>query len=392
MAHLVTEKLLGKLQLWSYLKSIIYSDPNSRIQINRSIEEKPADGRSKRQVTNNIKIQNGRYNNMSKFDRSHFWPCPYAENKDAQGAANKDRLPEVQNSIEVTSAQHPVTQESKVRPLPLHTTEDVFNEWGAVLRHQDEIDKKLQQQNYEKAKLRQVNYKKELDKQYQELQNKRKGVLGDQMKKEEELIKYQEKLIDQRAKQEEAKRQKFKEDQKSDAMAGFSDLQVKKQQDKMMRDLERDMQREKVQMEQKLQNDMKHQNMTKKKQEENEYLNILSMQAKERQHKLRQEKDTDKQFGIAESIKLNNEEQARNRFFDKLKKIQDTNDQKHKRLLHYMSQDQSVLSSKKDEATYIKNIEIGEKKAVRKEFSDKQNRDKNMKLNNEMLSKQLEEK
>lgn len=392
MVHSETAKLLGKLQLCAYLDTRNYSDQNSRIQINRSIEEKPADGRSRRQVASNIKIQNGRYGNMSKFDRRHYWPCPYAGNKESQGAGNKDKLPEVQNPVEVSHAQHPVTQESKIRPLPLHTTEDVFNEWGAVLRHQDEIDKKIQQQNYEKMKQRQVNYKKELDKQYQELQNKRKGVLGDQMKKEEELIKYQEKLIDQRAKQEEVKRQKLKEDQKVDALAGFSELQVKKQQDRMMRDMERDMHREKVQMEQKIQNDLKHKNMTKKKQEENEYYNILSMQAKERQHKLKQEKDTDKQFSIAETIKLNNEEKARNRFFDKLKKIQDTNDQKHKRLLNFMSQDPSVLSSKKDEATYIKNIELGEKRAVQKEFSDKQNRDKNMKLNNEMLSKQLEEK
>lgn len=67
----------------------------------------------------------------------------------------------------------------KVRALPLHNTEDVFNEWGALLRHQDEIDIKIQKENYEKMKLRQQNYKAELDKQYQQLVNRRKGVHGD---------------------------------------------------------------------------------------------------------------------------------------------------------------------------------------------------------------------
>ena len=66
----------------------------------------------------------------------------------------------------------PQTEEKKKRALPIHNTEDVFNEWGALLRHQDEIDQKLQKENYDKMKLRQLNYKAELDKQYVELQNK----------------------------------------------------------------------------------------------------------------------------------------------------------------------------------------------------------------------------
>jgi predicted nuclease with TOPRIM domain len=85
----------------------------------------------------------------------------------------------------------------------LHNTEDVFNEWGAILRHQDEIDKKLQQSNFEKAKLRQINYKKELDIQYKELQQKKKGFQGEQMKREEDLIKFQQRQIDDKQKREE---------------------------------------------------------------------------------------------------------------------------------------------------------------------------------------------
>lgn len=69
--------------------------------------------------------------------------------------------------------------ERKKRALPLHNTEDVFNEWGALLRHQDEIDMRVQKQNYEKMKLRQQNYKAELDKQYQELMNRRNGIQGE---------------------------------------------------------------------------------------------------------------------------------------------------------------------------------------------------------------------
>ena len=34
--------------------------------------------------------------------------------------------------------------------MPVHSTKDVFNERGALLRNQDEIEQKLQQENYEK--------------------------------------------------------------------------------------------------------------------------------------------------------------------------------------------------------------------------------------------------
>ena len=59
------------------------------------------------------------------------------------------------------------------RALPIHNKEEVFNEWGAILRHQDEIDQQMQKHNFEKMKIRQANYKMELDKQFRELQERK---------------------------------------------------------------------------------------------------------------------------------------------------------------------------------------------------------------------------
>lgn len=191
----------------------------------------------------------------------------------------------------------------------------------------------------------------------------KKGIHGDQVKKEEELIKYQEKVIDQKLRQEEAKKQKIKDEQKTDAISGFTDLQNKKLQEERMRDLERQQNRDKAKMEEKMQNDMMAQSQLRKKQGENDYLNTLNLQAKEKQKKMQQEKETDKMFVIAETAKLNKEESARNNFFNKLKKYQSDNEVKHKSLLKYMSQDPSALASNKDQQSYLKNIQIGEKKA-----------------------------
>lgn len=117
--------------------------------------------------------------------------------------------------------------------------------------------------------------------------------------------------------------------------------------------------------EEKIQKDINQQRKQKKKQEEVEYYNVLAMQAREREHKQKEEKDADKLFLQAENQKLDREENMRKRFFNKLKKIQNDNDAKQQRLVKYMAQDPAVLNSKKDETAYIRNIELGEKKALK---------------------------
>ena len=241
----------------------------------------------------------------------------------------------------------------------------MFHEWGALLRHQDEIDQKLQQENYEKFKKRQQNYKAELDKQYQELMKRKKGFYGDLAKKEEENLKFYEKRLEQRFKQDETKKIKLKNEQKNDAISGFTEIQIKKQQDERMREMEREINKEKVIREEKAQNEMISQSKLKRKQEGSEYFNILSMQIKEKQKKIAQVKESDKYFLLSETNKLNREENARSRFFNKLKKYQSDNEIKHKSLLRYMSQDSLAQSGKKDESSYLRNIQLQEKKAVK---------------------------
>ena len=185
------------------------------------------------------------------------------------------------------------------------------------------------------------------------------------MKKEEENLKFQEKTKEQRARQEEASKMKIKNEQKLDAIAGYTELQIKRQQDERMRELEREMNREKTIREEKAQNEIKFQSLLRRKQDGSEYRDVLSLQMKEKQKKAAQEKESDKFFIQAETYKLNKEENARNNFFNKLKKYQSDNEVKHKSLLRYMSQDSIAQGGKRDEASYIKNIELQEKKAVK---------------------------
>jgi hypothetical protein len=40
---------------------------------------------------------------------------------------------------------------------------EVFNEWGAVLKHQDEIEEQGRKDEFQKQRERQVRYRAELD-------------------------------------------------------------------------------------------------------------------------------------------------------------------------------------------------------------------------------------
>lgn len=102
----------------------------------------------------------------------------------------------------------------KVRHLPVHEKEEVFNEWGAVIKHQDEIDREIKRQQDDKLRERQKNYKMQLDLQYQEYLNKKNGSLNDLAKREEEMLKIQRKNLDEKQRQEEDKRNNLVNQQK----------------------------------------------------------------------------------------------------------------------------------------------------------------------------------
>ena len=61
----------------------------------------------------------------------------------------------------------------------------------------------------------------------------------------------------------------------------------------MIRDMEKEIHSQKLQREHKKQQDQQQQQKIKKKQNENTYLQILALQAKETQNKIRQEKESD---------------------------------------------------------------------------------------------------
>ena len=76
-------------------------------------------------------------------------------------------------------------------------------------------------------KLRQVNYKMELDKKFKELQGRKKGSISELARKEDDLVQFQQKQVENRALQDEVHLKKMLDNQKKDAMMGVCELNEK---------------------------------------------------------------------------------------------------------------------------------------------------------------------
>lgn len=113
---------------------------------------------------------------------------------------------------------------SHVRPMPVHERENVFNEWGAVIKHQDEIDREMRRQQENKLRERQKNYKMQLDMQYQEHQNKKKGSMSEMARKEEDMLKQYQKSLEEKRKAEDDKRSQLMNQQKEAAFQSINEM------------------------------------------------------------------------------------------------------------------------------------------------------------------------
>lgn len=61
---------------------------------------------------------------------------------------------------------------NKKRPLPIQQKELVYNEWGAIIQHQDEMDKALKAQDLHRQKDFASRYRADLDGQRAEVARK----------------------------------------------------------------------------------------------------------------------------------------------------------------------------------------------------------------------------
>lgn len=154
---------------------------------------------------------------------------------------------------------------NNIRPLPVHERENVFNEWGAVIKHQDEIDRELRRQQEEKMRERQKNYKLQLDLQYQEYLSKKKGSISELARKEEQVLKHHQKVLDDKMRLEDQKRSQLIDQQKNAAFQSLNEMSSMKKQQQSIRDMERQIYYDKMKRQEELENQRKIEEKEKQK-------------------------------------------------------------------------------------------------------------------------------
>ena len=192
---------------------------NSRRSINKLIEPNEYDAASRYQTrlkSKRIELNSGHEKINSHRSSSTMSPVlKYAANRSFEMAPNSIK-----------------------RHLPVFEKEKVFNEWAAVIKHQDEIDREMRLLQAQKQRERQIKYKQDLDEQYNEFMSKKKGSLSSELKKEEELLNQQIKVQTEKDnKADKIKREKI-QNLKDTAINAIYEQREKKRQDDMMKQFE----------------------------------------------------------------------------------------------------------------------------------------------------------
>ena len=104
------------------------------------------------------------------------------------------------------------------------------------------------------------------------------------------------------------------------------------------------------------------------------------------------EKEKDKAFALSEQIKQDQDDQKRQKFFDKMNGFQVANDNKHKNHMKYMSSDPAAMAMARDEINYMKSLEQQKQKDDMKFADDRQRRERSINNTNSVLAAQIREK
>ncbi|CAI2362352.1 unnamed protein product [Moneuplotes crassus] len=277
------------------------------------------------------------------------------------------------------------------RHLPINVRNGVFDEWAAIVKHQDEIDREIKRLQDQKKRERQLKYRKDLDQQNSEFQSRKKGALNEEQRRLEEIVN----LNIQRQKEKDEKEEKLKKEKletlKNDTLTSIQEQKELKRYEEQMKKYQTELLKKKAYDEDRIFSKNKKFARVSKIEQESQYRKFLSQQVAEKQKIFQQNVKKDAEFGLLERRKLEKEDQNRRDFFNNIKEIQ-LKKEKAQNLAEFISQDPVSLKMKRDEDTYIRNIEIENEKALKRENGERNKRKLENLRNTQILNSQIKEK
>ena len=110
------------------------------------------------------------------------------------------------------NGHNPVTNSPPKRHLPIAQKQMVYNEWGAIIQHQDEMAKAQRDQEFKQQQHMKNRYRQDLDDQRAEVARKLQQNRLQDHQLANSVLDYQKHKDQQKAMTEDAKKNKIKED------------------------------------------------------------------------------------------------------------------------------------------------------------------------------------
>ncbi|CAI2386807.1 unnamed protein product [Moneuplotes crassus] len=278
------------------------------------------------------------------------------------------------------------------RYMPVLPKKGVFNEWGAVLRHQDEMEKEQERQEYAMNKLKQEEYKRSLQSQIMNHQAQYVGMVGSHKNQDQEFVQNQWRAEQERVKREHAEDINKKNQAIELAKESLQKAQILKRKDQAVKFAEDQAIRDQLrrQEEEELQR-VQTKRATKLMDQEKmkQFLNVQKSMRTQKENRLRED---DKMFAKIGMEKEEQDSLKRNDYFKKLQRFQDINDKKTANLIKYMQSDPRVSAEERDKKMYLQGIKAEEKRWQKRDNDERVRKQHDMEVLKAGLSTQINEK
>eukprot|EP00347_Sterkiella_histriomuscorum_P020195 403338734 len=269
---------------------------------------------------------------------------------------------------------------------------EVFNEWAAVIQRQDEVDERKKQEDMIRLKIRQQQYKYELDNQAQQQNQLRLGTKRQNNMSDKGMLDYLKKQDEVKTLEEEAKKQKIRQYVHEGITMSLQEKQKIESQHREKLKINNETARDTILKIQELDKQKQMQEKFQRQNEQQQYLQQLSVQEQMKKQQLSQVKSQDQVFQKEYTSQLEKQEESRQAYFNNLNKFQELNDIKLQQLSKYMNNQDLNTLSKKDEEIYLKAMQEKQLKDQRNYEDQQRNQLQTKQFQMQGLNQQLQEK
>lgn len=244
------------------------------------------------------------------------------------------------NYGEQNSSRREFTPNTNIRNfMPIIPKKGVFNEWGAVLRNKDEMDREMDRQESLRRKQQREEYRKSLENQIKHQKNSYYGQASSNLNHDQSFLKDQWNREQNFKLKEQSENEKKKQLALNMAKDNLQNISLHRQQDSAVKRAENELFRNHMMMTEREDHQRAETNRAMRLQAQTKLRQTLDQQMAFKDKEKYNLKLHEKEIVKLGEKKAEEQEEQRLKFFDKLKQFQDQNAHKVESLKKYIGSD-----------------------------------------------------